>query len=742
MKSQPAIPILCSFAFAVSAALAAGPTRAAPGPDATARLIVKFRTGVQTVQSLATTSSRVDRLAAEAGQPLTHRRAMALGAHVVALERPLPAAEAEAVARRLARNPDVEYAHPDYRRYAQRIPNDPFVSTQPYLDNTPGGINAYLAWDVTTGAANVVVAVVDTGYRLHGDLVGRILPGYDFISAVDVKTANDGDGRDADASDPGDWVNATDLMDPYFSGCAITGSSWHGTGVAGVVAANADNGQWTAGISWAARILPVRVLGKCGGYDSDILDGVAWAAGLSVPGVPANPYPAQIINMSLGGPGSASDPACPAAYHDVFAQALAHGLTRAIIAAAGNDGGDVANSTPGNCSEAIAVASTTTQGALAGYSNFGAGVTLSAPGGDFNAGSNGIPLLSNFGDTTPTGDAIAFEGGTSFAAPMVAGVAALVLSVAPQTTAAQLRALLTSTAKPFPAGSSCTTARCGAGIVNAYGAVLVAQSAASLNFQGLWWKAPAGSEAGWGINFTHDGDTIFATWFTYDLTGKGWWLTMQAEKTATNTYAGPLYESRGPTFNGVPFNVGARVSTPVGSGTLTFSDVNNGTFAYTVNGIQQSKPLTREVLIGQLPTCTFGAQPNLALATNYQGLWWAAPAGVESGWGINFAHEGDTIFASWFTYDTTGAPLWLVVTALKTGLGVYAGTLYRVEGPTFNAYDPAQRVTIPSGSATFTFADGNNATFAYTVTGVAPAPVTQVKAITRQLLHAPGTTCQ
>ncbi len=269
-----------------------------------------------------------------------------------------------------------------------------------------------------------------------------------------------------------------------------------------------------------------------------------------------------------------------------------------------------------------------------------------------------------------------------------------------------------------------------------------AASAAAINFQGLWWKAPAGSESGWGINFTHDGDTIFATWFTYDLTGKGWWLTMQAEKTATNTYAGPLYESRGPTFNGVPFNVGARVSTPVGSGTLTFGDGNNGTFAYTVNGIQQSKPLTREVLIGQLPTCTFGAQPNLALATNYQGLWWAAPAGVESGWGINFAHEGDTIFASWFTYDTTGAPLWLVVTALKTGLGVYAGTLYRVEGPTFNAYDPAQRVTIPSGSATFTFADGNNATFAYTVTGVAPAPVTQVKAITRQVLHAPGTTCQ
>jgi matrixin len=265
-------------------------------------------------------------------------------------------------------------------------------------------------------------------------------------------------------------------------------------------------------------------------------------------------------------------------------------------------------------------------------------------------------------------------------------------------------------------------------------------SPAAVNYQGLWWNAPAESESGWGINFAHQDDVIFATWFTYDVNGKGRWLTMQAERTAPNAFVGPLYESRGPPFNAVPFNPNAKVSTLVGSGTLTFSDVTNGTFASTVNGIQQTKAVTRQVF-GPLPTCTSDAQANLALATNYQDLWWAAPARSEDGWGINFAHEGDIIFASWFTYDLNGAPLWLVVTANRMGPGVYAGELYRTEGPAFNAFDPTKRVTIPAGTATFTFADGNSATFAYTVTGVAPTPVTQVKAITRQVFHPPGTVC-
>lgn len=261
--------------------------------------------------------------------------------------------------------------------------------------------------------------------------------------------------------------------------------------------------------------------------------------------------------------------------------------------------------------------------------------------------------------------------------------------------------------------------------------------APAINYEGLWWNAPANSESGWGINFAHQGDTIFATWFTYDAMGKAWWLVMTATQAAPNVFSGTLYTTHGPAFNAVPFAPAAVTPTAVGAGTLTFSDANNGTFAYTVNGIAQVKAITRQVF-GPLPTCTFGAQPNLALATNYQDLWWAAPAASESGWGVNFTHQGDTIFATWFTYDLDGTPLWLVATANKTSAGVYTGTLYRTTGPAFNAvpFDPMHVVATPVGTATLTFADGNDATFAYTVNGVA-----QAKAITRQVFRAPGTVC-
>ena len=262
-------------------------------------------------------------------------------------------------------------------------------------------------------------------------------------------------------------------------------------------------------------------------------------------------------------------------------------------------------------------------------------------------------------------------------------------------------------------------------------------SAVVANYEGLWWNAPAGSESGWGINFAHQGDVIFASWFTYDLTGKGWWLVMTAPKTGANTYSGALYQTTGPAFNAVPFNPMKVAATQVGTGTLSFSDANNGTFAYTVNGISQAKNITREVF-GSPPTCTFGAG-NLAAATNYQDLWWAAPAGSESGWGVNFTHEGDTIFATWFTYDLDGTPMWLVVTAQKTAPGMYAGMLYRTTGPAFNAvpFNPANVVATPVGTATLSFTDGNTGTFAYTVNGVS-----QAKAITRQVFTNPGTACQ
>jgi hypothetical protein len=258
------------------------------------------------------------------------------------------------------------------------------------------------------------------------------------------------------------------------------------------------------------------------------------------------------------------------------------------------------------------------------------------------------------------------------------------------------------------------------------------------NYEGLWWNSPAESEAGWGINFTHQGNTIFVTWFTYDLAGKARWLVMTSSLTSTGVYKGTLFQDTGPPFNSVPFNPTQVRGSAVGTGTLTFTDLNTGTFAYTVNGITQTKSITRQVF-GQLPTCTFGIQTDLTLAYNYQDLWWAAPAGSESGWGVNLTHQGDIIFATWFTYDLDRTPLWLAVTAPKTAAGTYSGALYRTTGPAFNAvpFLPANVTATAVGAATFTFTDGNTGTFNYTVNGV-----TQTKAITREVLVAPGTVCQ
>jgi len=260
---------------------------------------------------------------------------------------------------------------------------------------------------------------------------------------------------------------------------------------------------------------------------------------------------------------------------------------------------------------------------------------------------------------------------------------------------------------------------------------------AAANYEGLWWNSPAGSESGWGINFAHQGDIIFATWFTYDMNGKAWWLSMTAPKTGANMYAGMLFQTAGPAFNSVPFNPAGVVRTPVGSASLTFTDANTAQFTYTVNGVMQTKTLTRQVF-GTLPTCTFGAQPNLALASNYQDLWWASPADSESGWGINLTDQSNIIFGTWFTYDLDGTPLWLSVTATSTAPNVFTGTLFRTTGPAFDAmpFDPAKVVRTPVGTATFTFSNGNDATFAYTVNGIS-----QTKAIARQVFVTPGTVC-
>jgi hypothetical protein len=263
------------------------------------------------------------------------------------------------------------------------------------------------------------------------------------------------------------------------------------------------------------------------------------------------------------------------------------------------------------------------------------------------------------------------------------------------------------------------------------------------NFEGSWWNAPGGSESGWGLNLAQQGDVIFASWFTYDATGKAWWLSMTANPVGNNVFSGTLYQTRGPAFNTVPFDANAVTYQAVGTGTLAFSDANNGTFNYTVNGISGTKPITRMVF-GTLPVCTAATQAMLATATNYQDIWWAAASG-ESGWGVYLTHQGSTIFASWFSYDLDGSPLWLSVTASQSAAGVYSGTLYRTTGPAFGpAFDPSRVAYTPVGTATLTFGDGDDATFAYSVTLGSPpvTTVTQSKHLSRLVFQVPGTVCR
>jgi hypothetical protein len=258
----------------------------------------------------------------------------------------------------------------------------------------------------------------------------------------------------------------------------------------------------------------------------------------------------------------------------------------------------------------------------------------------------------------------------------------------------------------------------------------------STNYGGLWWNDPAGSESGWGIDFAHQGDIIFATWFTYDQTGSALWLVMTAYKLSEGVYSGGIVTTTGPSYASVPFDPRRVARTMVGTGTLTFNDLNNGTFEYTVSGVTQRKQITHEIF-GPLPICIFGSQTDLALATNYQDMWWNPS---ESGWGISLTHQGSTIFAAWFTYDQDGTPIWLSFTATPTQqIGAYSGTIFRASGPAFFTvpFDPMNVTRSVVGTATLTFASGNSATFAYTLFGVA-----QVKSITREVFQEPGTDCQ
>ncbi|PQA79023.1 S8 family peptidase [Rhodoferax sp. TS-BS-61-7] len=374
-----------------------------------------------------------------------------------------------ALVQRLAQDPSVEYAEIDERAYPQMTPTDPLFATdqssmKPGGAGNLGGANFSAAWDrtasgVALNGAGVVVAVLDGGYRSHADLGSNVLPGYDFVSQDNIgvyTTANDGNSRDNDALDPGNWNSTASV------GCPIADSSWHGTHVAGTIAALGNNGLGVIGAAYGAKILPVRVLGVCGGYVSDIADGIRWAAGLAVAGVPNNTTPARVINLSLGGTG-----VCGTTYQSAITAARNAGTV--VLAATGNGSSYDTLYAPANCSGVIAVTAHTGSGASSLTANIGLGTTISAPG-------TIIQSTSNTGTTTPLADTYATKSGTSMAVPHVAGVVALIMQAVPGITPDQVSIALTSSARAFPAGTYCvgkynTVNSCGAGLLDADAAV-------------------------------------------------------------------------------------------------------------------------------------------------------------------------------------------------------------------------------------------------------------------------------
>ena len=348
-----------------------------------------------------------------------------------------------------AKNPGVSKVEPNKRVRAFLVPNDTRYSEQWDMFNSVGGMNVQSAWDVSTGSG-VVVAVIDTGITPHSDLSGQTVAGYDFISSS--TTARDGNGRDSNPNDEGDWFAANECGVSYSSG-----SSWHGTHVAGTVAAIANNSKGVAGVAFNAKVQPVRVLGKCGGSIADIADAIIWSSGGTVSGVPANATPAKVINLSLGGQG-----ACSSTEQNAINSARSRGTVLAI--AAGNDNANVSGFDPGNCNGVISIAATTKAGSRASYSNYGALIDVSAPGGDGSGGAGDILSTLNSGSSTQSTESYAFYAGTSMASPHVAGLAALMLAKNPSLTPDQIETLIKNNAKPLP--GSCSGG-CGTGIIDA-----------------------------------------------------------------------------------------------------------------------------------------------------------------------------------------------------------------------------------------------------------------------------------
>ena len=440
-------------------------------------------------ESPQATRERLKAVAADAGlASATAPMPVGPRAHLLPFAAPLTGTAVQDAERRVRLNPQVARVEPDVRLKRQAAPNDPYYTDgiQWHLRTPAEGdaaaINLPPAWERTRGSAAAVVAVVDSGALYgHPDLAGKLLPGYDLIS--DLDTSNDGNGRDPDASDPGDWISPSEANSARYPLCPAEDSSWHGSFIAGEIAAATHNGLGVAGVGWDTRVQPVRVSGKCGAWLSDVVDGIRWAAGLPVSGVPANPTPARVINVSFGGSSS-----CTPTYQNAIDDAAAAGSL--VVVAAGNENGPLTR--PADCAGVLAVGAVRQDGLKTYYSSYGPNVGIMAPGGP-GAADTGPRLYStsNAGKRGPAEHIYDGKDGTSFAAPLAAGVAALMLSVNPALTPAQLVSRIQSGARPFPSSAAyptcnvstplnsacnCTRETCGPGLLDADRALQLATS--------------------------------------------------------------------------------------------------------------------------------------------------------------------------------------------------------------------------------------------------------------------------
>lgn len=456
--------------------------------------------GVRAELSEAQGQAQLHTALQRAGLPQAgHRALIGTSVHHVAIEQMLTHAQAQTLAQKLMASGAVEWAVPNEREHLQQStsPNDPYFSDQWWADyyssfdtnHTRGVPDIRTAWQTTNGSITPVIAILDTGITSHPDLYAgvQILQGYDFVS--NATRSGDGTARDNDPSDPGDGLTSGEIAGnpSTYTGCTAAPSSWHGTAVTGVIASHANNSQGIVGANWAARILPVRVAGKCGAWESDIIDGMRWAAGRLSIGGQTNPNPARIVNLSFGGSG-----ACTQAYADVIAELRSVGVV--VVAAAGNEHGSV--SRPANCPGAVAVAALNRDGFKANYSNFGPEIIISTVGGDPGyidnpptqpagswgpyLGDSGILTLGNGGTYAPGVPGYYYYSGTSLAAPVTSAVLSLMLSVNATLTVDQLIQGLRASARPHvqspyinncsasnPGRCICTTSTCGSGILDA-----------------------------------------------------------------------------------------------------------------------------------------------------------------------------------------------------------------------------------------------------------------------------------